>query len=126
MQKSVLIVEDDLDQTRIIRKYLEHNGYEVTCFVYSSESLENINLDIDYYAIVLIDFRLKGMSGTKFAKEIRKVRGKGIVILLMTAYFMNTSLREREVVNVINKVIVKPFSLELLVRSISSYLNHSD
>ncbi len=52
---------------------------------------------------------MKGPSGTKFANEIRKIRGNGVVILLMTAYLMDTSLREREVVNVINKVIVKPF-----------------
>ena len=125
MQKSVLIVENDANQARIIRKYLENNGFEVACFVDSSEALENFYLDVNYYAIVLTDFRLKGMSGTKFAKEIRKVRGKGIVILLMTTYFMDTILRESEVANVINKVIVKPFSLELLVRTISLCLSHS-
>lgn len=125
MPKSVLIVENDVDQARVIRKYLEHNGFEVACFVDSSEALENFYLDVNYYAIVLTDFRLKGMSGTKFAKEIRKVRGKGIVILLMTTYLTDTTLRESEVANVINKVIVKPFSLELLVRTISLCLSHS-
>ena len=125
MPKSLLILENDVDQRRVIRKYLVHNGFEVACFVDSSEALENFYLDVNYYAIVLTDFRLKGMSGTKFAKEIRKVRGKGIVILLMTTYLTDTTLRESEVANVINKVIVKPFSLELLVRTISLCLSHS-
>lgn len=52
---------------------------------------------------------MKGISGTKFANEIWNVIGNGIVILLMTAYFMDTSLSDREIVNAINKVIVKPF-----------------
>jgi len=42
-----MIVEDDLDHARIIRKYLEDNGYEVTCIVNSSKAMENFNLDID-------------------------------------------------------------------------------
>lgn len=42
-----MMVEDVLDQARIIRKYLEHDGYEVTRIVNSSKSLENFNLDID-------------------------------------------------------------------------------
>ena len=71
MQKSVLIVENDANQARIIRKYLENNGFEVACFVDSSEALENFYLDVNYYAIVLTDFRLKGMSGTKFASGLK-------------------------------------------------------
>lgn len=122
MQKSILIVEDDLEQARVLRIYLETQGFEVACFLNTSEALENFKLDVNYYAFILTDFKMKGMSGTMFAKEIRKIRGKSIVILLMTAYFMDRSLREREVVNVINKVIVKPFSLEFLSRTITGYL----
>ena len=124
MQKSILIVEDDLEQARVLRIYLENQGFEVTCFLNTSEALENFKLDVNYYAFILTDFKMNGMSGTMFAKEIRKVRGNSIVILLITAYFMDRSLREREVVNVINKVIVKPFSLEFLSKTITSYLVH--
>lgn len=124
MQKSILIVEDDLEQARVLRIYLENQGFEVTCFLNTSEALENFKLDVNYYAFILTDFKMKDMSGTMFAKEIRKVRGNSIVILLITAYFMDRSLREREVVNVINKVIVKPFSLEFLSKTITSYLVH--
>lgn len=115
-QNPILIVEDDLDQARVLRMYLENQGFEVACFLNSSEALENFKLDVNYYAVVLTDFKMKGMSGTLFAKEIRRIRGKSIVILLMTAYFMDHSLKEQEVFNVINKVIVKPFTLEFLVK----------
>ena len=124
MQKSILIVEDNLDQAKVLRIYLENQGFEVACFLNTSEAMENFKLDVNYYAFILTDFKMKDMSGTMFAKEIRKVRGKNIVILLMTAYFMDSSLREREVANVINKVIVKPFSLEFLSKTITSYLDH--
>ncbi|MGE0389597.1 MAG: response regulator [Candidatus Nitrosocosmicus sp.] len=124
MQNSILIVEDDLDQARIFRTFLENNGFEVTCFLDSYEALENFKLDINYYSIILTDFRLNGISGTLFAKEIRRLRGKSIFIILMTAYFIDPTLREREVVNVIDKVIVKPFTLEFLNKTITSYLNH--
>ena len=124
MQKSILIVEDDLEQARVLRIYLENQGFEVTCFLNTSEALENFKLDVNYYAFILTDFKMKDMSGTMFAKEIRKVRGNSIVILLMTAYFMDSTLIEREIVNVINKVVVKPFSLEFLSKTITRYLDH--
>lgn len=124
MQKSILIVEDDLDQARMLRVYLEKSGFEVSCFLSSSEALENFKLDINYYSIVLADFRLDEMNGTNFAKEIRKMRGNGIIIILMTGYFNDPSLKETEIIDVINKVIVKPFSLEFLNKTIVTYLNH--
>ena len=124
MQKSILIVEDDLGQVRVLRIYLENQGLEVTCFLNTAEALENFKLDVNYYAFIPTDFKMKDMSGTMFAKEIQKVRCNSIVILLMIAYFMDRSLIEREVVDVINKVVVKPFSLESLSKTITSYLDH--
>lgn len=123
MQNSILVVEDDLEQARIFRIYLETQGFQVTCFLKPSEALENFELDVNYYAFVLTDWKLEGMSGTIFAREIRKLRDKSIIILLMTAYFMDPSLSEREIVNVIDKVLVKPFSLELLGKTLTSYLD---
>ncbi len=32
--------EDDIDQARIITKYLENNYYEVACFIYSYRAQE--------------------------------------------------------------------------------------
>lgn len=123
MQNSILVVEDDLEQARVFRIYLETQGFEVACFLKPSEALENFKLDVNYYAVVLTDFKLEGMSGTIFAREIRKIRDKSIIILLMTAYFMDNPFIEREIVNVIDKVLVKPFSLEFLRKTLTSCID---
>lgn len=124
-QKSILIVEDDLELARLYRKYLESQGLDVTCFLNPYDALENFKIDINFYDLVLTDFRLNDMNGIKFAKEIRKIRGYSIFIVLMTGYFMDSTLRENEMVGVINKVIVKPFSLNDLGKIIDHYMNLS-
>lgn len=70
-----------------------------------------------------MDFRLNDLNGIKFAKEIRKIRGCNIFIILMTGCLMSHSLRQSEMVNVINKVIVKPFSLKNLEFVLNYYIN---
>lgn len=124
-QKSILIVEDDLDQAKMYREYLENQGFNVTCFSNSHDALENFKIDINFYDLVLTDFRLEEINGIEFAKEIRKIRGYTIFIVLITGYFMDRTLREREIVDVINKVIVKPFSLKDLRKIIHHYMNSS-
>jgi DNA-binding NtrC family response regulator len=92
-QKSILIVEDDLDQARLYRKHFENHGFQVACFLNPFDALENFKLDVNFYTLVLTDFRLKDMNGIKFAKEIRRIRGYSIIIILMTGYFIDHSLR---------------------------------
>jgi hypothetical protein len=69
-------------------------------------TIRNFNLEVKYYAIIITIFNLKGMNSKMLAKEIKEVRREGIVNLVMTAYFMDMSLRARELLNVINKIIV--------------------
>lgn len=107
------------------REYLENQGFNVTCFSNSHDALENFKIDINFYDLVLTDFRLEEINGIEFAKEIRKIRGYTIFIVLITGYFMDRTLREREIVDVINKVIVKPFSLKDLRKIIHHYMNSS-
>ncbi len=112
------MVEDDLDQARIFSLFLKARNLDVICFSDPFEALKNFQMNLDKYAIVLTDFKMKNMNGVEFAREIRKLRGKDIFIILMTAYSLEDILKEREIVNIINKIIVKPFSLRNLDRVI--------
>jgi DNA-binding response OmpR family regulator len=73
--------------------------------------------------LILIDFRLDYINGIKFAKELRKLRGYDIFIKLTTQDFKTHSLREIEIINVVNAVLVKPFSLKYLDMLINRYMN---
>lgn len=66
-----------------------------------SDALENFKLNFNFYALVLTDCRLKDTNGIKFAKEIRRIMGYNIFIVLMTRCFIDHSLRDMELVNVI-------------------------
>lgn len=121
LQKSILIVEDDLDSARIYRIYLENQGFEVACFLSAHEALENFKIDIHYYSMVLSDFKLQDMDGIQFARIIREIKGYDILILLITAYSWDHSLKNREIENIVDKIITKPIELEKLTDLLLSY-----
>jgi DNA-binding NtrC family response regulator len=101
MQKSVLVVVNDIEQARLYRKYLTDRCLNVTCVLDPQNALKNFKLYFESYNMVLTDFTPTDINGITFAKEIRKIRGNSIFIILMTGYFMSHSLRQSEMVDTI-------------------------
>lgn len=124
MQSSVLLVEDDAEQSRIFTIFLKSKGLNVIAFSNPLEALENFRANVDLYTIVLTDFRMVCMSGIEFAREIRKLRGNSIFIIMITGYSIQNFIDEKEVANLIDRVMMKPFSLKNLDTILSYYLEH--
>lgn len=103
-----------MEQARIFNLFLKGINLDVVCFSNPSEALKNFQMNIDLYSIVLTDFKMDTMNGIEFAREVRKLLGKGIFMILMTAFSLDDIVKESEIVNIINKIILKPFSLRNL------------
>lgn len=79
----VNVVEDDENLSQTISKYLLSKGFEVECFETAEafgeylDSSEQFNPNINYKrqpGVVLLDVRLKGMSGTSFFYSLKEER----------------------------------------------------
>lgn len=79
-------------------------------------------MNIDKYSLVLTDYKMEGMNGIEFAKEIRRLKGNNIVIIMITAFSLQDLESEEEISTLIDKVVTKPFSLKNLDAILSSYL----
>jgi CheY-like chemotaxis protein len=90
LQKSVLLAEDDEEHSWIFTAFLKRKGLNVTSFSDPLKALENFKANIGLYSIIPTDFKMDDMNGMEFAREIRKLRGKSIFIIMITGY----SLRE--------------------------------
>jgi len=81
--KSVLLIEDNLELQNLISDYLKDYNYE--CRVYSQplEALEEFEKNYLDYSIVILDLGLPGMDGFDLFKKLKDI--KDIPIIISTA-----------------------------------------
>ena len=71
MAKLVLIVEDDLDQARLIAEVLEAAGYRTAIAANGCEALAHLRTN-NHPDLILLDMMMPVMDGWKFREEQRK------------------------------------------------------
>jgi DNA-binding response OmpR family regulator len=82
MNKKLLIVEDDLRVSDVLKRGLEEAGFEISLAFDGETGLKLFNLE--KYDMVISDIMLPKMDGFELSKEIRKMNGD-IPILMLTA-----------------------------------------
>lgn len=97
-------------------------GLNVATFSNPGEALQHFSSNMESYSIVLTDFVMEGMGGFEFAKEIKRLSGNGVPIIMLTGYSINDFATEEEIANTVTRVIIKPVSLKSLYTILSSYL----
>jgi two-component system, sensor histidine kinase ChiS len=69
-KSSILIIDDEMLNRRILRNYLEHRGYRVSEAVNTEDALSSIELDKP--DLILLDLMLPGTSGYDLCQTIRE------------------------------------------------------
>jgi len=64
------------------------------------------------------------MNGLDFAKEVRRLGGNSVTIIILTGYSIYDIATEEEIANIVNRVIMIPVSLKTLYTIISGYLEY--
>jgi len=79
VSKYVLIVEDDVDISRLLRLELEDAGYRVSCFDTGMRGLAAIREERP--DLVILDLGLPDLSGAEIARRVRRTDPTPIIIL---------------------------------------------
>jgi DNA-binding response OmpR family regulator len=111
-QISVLVVEDNEDINRILKRFLEQAGYQVKSAFSGTEA--QLLFSMEHFHLIILDLMLPGLSGEEIIQEIRKKSQTPIVVISA-----KSSLEDK--VNVLkigaDDYITKPFEREeVLVR----------
>ncbi len=80
-EQQILLVDDDPNISKLVRLYLEKEGFSVTEAARGDKALEAFNASAP--ALVLLDVMLPGMDGLQVLKEIRK--SSRIPVIMLTA-----------------------------------------
>lgn len=110
----ILVVDDDRDMVRTIVDLLRLREWKVTAAYSGEEAVDAV--DARPFSVVLMDIRMKGMTGVEALKRIR-ARRPGVRVILMTAYTTSELIeeaREEGVVEVLSKPLAVPRLLTLV------------
>ena len=117
---SILIVDDEFGLADMVRELLRESGYEATLAIngrLALQILEERKIDL-----VLTDMMMPVMDGAELAAAMRgDDRHRRTPIILMTS--LPTVLARQE--GLFDAVLRKPFTPELLLRTVVRWLNGS-
>ncbi|MEW6636386.1 MAG: response regulator, partial [Actinomycetota bacterium] len=119
-RQTVLVVDDEPKLVRVVREYLEHEGYRVVSAGDGREALERFREASP--DLVVLDLMLPEVDGLEVCRRLR--RESGVPIIMLTA-------RAEEVDELIglelgaDDYVTKPFSPRALVARVRSVLRRA-
>jgi len=81
MKNRVLLIDDDGKLRKLLREYLEENGFQVLTLADGSKALDKIRTESP--DIVILDIMLPGKDGLEILREIR--RDYAVPVIMLTA-----------------------------------------
>jgi two-component system cell cycle sensor histidine kinase/response regulator CckA len=121
--ESVLLIEDDDQLRKTIRRVLESRGYTVIDTNGSAEAIEYCESHQDHIDLVLSDMVMPGMSGPETVEIIQQHR-PGAKVLFMSGYSDHAVFRDRSAQGQVN-FIQKPFMPQDLALKVRQVLDSS-
>ncbi|MFV0466618.1 MAG: response regulator transcription factor [Lachnospiraceae bacterium] len=113
----ILIVEDELQISRIVKKYLEKSGYECIAAANGFEALEYFSAD--HFHLVILDVMMPGIDGFEVLERIRTI--SDLPVLMLTA--KNEEIdRLKGFEHGADDYVTKPFSPRELVERVKVFL----
>jgi DNA-binding NtrC family response regulator len=114
----ILLVDDDEWIRDSLRIFFEAEGCHIVALETAEEAMKE--LTCQDYDIIITDYRLPGMDGVEFFKQIKNSHPDSIKILI-TAYKSDVVVSEAKKAGV-QHLIAKPFTSETIEASLSNLI----
>ena len=124
LNNRIMLVDDDVDITTVLKIGLEDNGFAVDTFNDPVQALSNFKADL--YNLLLFDIKMPQLSGFELYEEIKKKNNnnnnnnnKKLKVCYITAYEIDDEmLREKFPTSHVNCFIKKLFQIQDLVKRV--------
>lgn len=117
MDLKILVVEDNKEISKILKSYLEKEGYTTSIANDGQEALDCFNNN--YYDLIVLDLMLPIYSGEEVLQEIRKTSSVPIIILSAKT---GQESKLHGLVAGADDYVTKPFSGKELVARVNALL----
>ena len=121
MKPKILIIEDEISISELVKYNLEKNNYSVDVCEDGESAIDQIFGDVKY-DLMIIDWMIPNLSGLEIARRVRKAKDtKNIPIIMLTAK-SEESDKVMAFNSEIDDYITKPFSVNELVARVKAVL----
>ena len=114
---SILVVDDDQALLKLIRRFLELGGYDVTTASDGETALRLI--DAEKPSLVLLDIRMPGLNGYQVCESVRKL--SNVPIIMLTARGQLDDVIHGFAVGA-DDYVTKPFGVDELLARVKAML----
>ncbi len=85
----ILVVDDEVAITDLVRSFLESSGYRVTTYSDGEEALASLGSNPGSFDLVITDHNMPKKTGIQLAAEISKLKSEIPIILMYgESYFL--------------------------------------
>jgi YesN/AraC family two-component response regulator len=123
-----MVVDDEKDILRIIKRDLEadNNSFRVDTFSSSELALQAFdNHPKDYYDLILTDIRMPKINGFELYRRIKE-KNPSMKIAFITAFEINKGEFNKVLPSIdVKDFIIKPISMSHLIVKLKSIVNRS-
>lgn len=115
----VLVIDNDAGVRKLLKRFLEVDGYRVCLASDGAEGLACLNKEsVD---LILLDLEMPGMNGPAFLREFRKEQGT-LPVIVVTGY-MNGDLMVEAMKYGPLTLLAKPINREQLIQAVHAALD---
>jgi len=118
--KTILLIDDDIDISKLTKIVLEEAGYKVTTVFRGKEGIRKAKENkID---LIILDIMMPGMDGYQFCKLIKNRHSyQNIPVVICTAKRTRDDL-EKAIKVKVDDYLLKPFSREYLLEKVEKWI----
>lgn len=120
MKKRILIVDDEIDMSAMLKRYFELNGYDVSVAQNGMQAIEKAGKQPD---LILLDINMPDLDGLEVCRRIRDF--VSCPILFLTARIEDQDKLKGFAAGG-DDYIVKPFSIDELGARVEAHLRRED
>ena len=118
-KKCVLIVDDEEQICKVIKKVLLQEGYQIFTALDGEQALSQLKKNL--MDLMLVDLKMPSMNGLELLKQARVIQ-KNLKSILLTAYGTASAAREAMFLGVFD-FLTKPFDIHLLKKVVKEALD---
>ena len=122
-RKRVLVVDDEVKITRLLKSYLESSGYEVDAQLSGMAALDAAREHQP--DLVILDLKLPDISGYEVSDHLREVYNQETVPILMLTSMDRAEDREKGFLHGANAYMSKPFDFGEVALQVDQLLKRS-